>query len=140
MSTRKCPKGTHYRKSFTRKFRNSILTSGYTVRRKGKLYTVKPGAKVAYVPSACIKNIAENIQQSTKMFGKLRKGELIRYGYQYRLSDRVRHKALDAAVEAYGASSVWHKLDAVAKLTKHTSPDAHVIFKRDRDWIKAHFL
>ena len=139
MSTRKCPKGTHYRKSFTRKFRNSILTSGYTVRRKGKLYTVKPGAKVAYVPSACIKNLTSAVT-STKTFGKLRKGELIRYGYQYRLADRVRHKALLAAIEAYGALSVWHKLDAIAKLTKQRAPDAHVIFARDRDWVKAHHM
>ena len=137
MSTRRCPKGTHYRKSFTRKFRNSILATGYTVRRKGKLFTVKPGAKVTYVPSACIKNAA-NSTGSTKSFGKLRKGELIRYGYQYRLADRVRHKALIAAIEAYGALSVWHKLDAISKLTKHVAPNAHVIFTRDRDWVKAH--
>jgi hypothetical protein len=139
MSSRKCPKGTHYRKSFTRKFRNSILKTGYTVRRKGRMYTVKPGEKVAYVPSRCIKNRNESVA-STKTFGKLRKGELIRYGYQYRLADRVRHKALEAAAEAYGATSVWHKLDAVAKLTKHAAPDAHAIFLRDRDWIKEHLL
>lgn len=110
------------------------------MRRKGKLYTAKPGAKVTYISSGCIKNRNQSAKSSTKTFGKLRKGELIRYGYQYRLADRIRHKALDDAVEAYGATSVWHKLDAIAKLTKHAAPDAHAIFVRDRDWIKEHHL
>jgi len=67
--------------------------------------------------------------------GKLRKGDLIKYGYQYRLSDRMRHAALKKAIAAYGALSVYRKLDAVTKLSAHTVPDASLIFKKDRNWV-----
>jgi hypothetical protein len=67
--------------------------------------------------------------------GKLRKGDLIKYGYQYRLSDRMRHAALQKAIAAYGALTVYHKLDAVTKLSVHMAPDASLIFKKDRDWV-----
>ena len=75
-----------------------------------------------------------------KRIGKLRKGELIKYGYQYRLSDLSREKALVKAVAAYGALSVYHKLDAVAKLSATHAPDASKIFAKDRDWVRLHYL
>lgn len=143
MSTRKnCPAGYHYRKSFTRKFHGNVINSGYTVRRKGKLYTVKPSTKSIYVGSQCVKTRklpGANTQSSVRI-GKLRKGDLIKYGYQYRLADRLRHKALEKAIKVYGALSVFHKLDAIAKLTVHAAPSAHIIFKRDRDWVREHFM
>lgn len=129
-----CPEGYKLRKGYTRKFRNSIVTSGYTVRRKGKLYTAKPKTGAVHVPAKCIKN--RTVKGST-VFGKLRKGDLIKYGYQYRLADRLRHGALEKAIKHYGASSVYHKLDAVAKLTKHSAPDASTIFSKDKEWVRA---
>ena len=74
---------------------------------------------------------------SRTVFGKLRRGDLIKYGYEYRLADRLRHGALEKAIKHYGALSVYHKLDAVAKLTKHTAPDASAIFSKDREWVRA---
>ena len=71
--------------------------------------------------------------------GKLRKGDLIKYGYQYRLSDRIRHTALKKAINSYGALSVYHKLDAVAKLSVTVAPDAHIIFVKDREWVRTNF-
>jgi hypothetical protein len=39
----------------------------------------------------------------------------------------------------YGALSVYHRLDTVAKLSAGRAPDAHKIFVRDRNWIKENF-
>lgn len=130
-----CPTGYKLRKSYTRKFRNSIVSTGYTVRRKGKLYTAKPKTGAVHVPAKCIKN---RTAKGTTIFGELRKGDLIKYGYQYRLADRLRHAALEKAIKKHEALPVYHKLDAVAKLTKRTAPDASAIFSKDRDWVRAH--
>lgn len=141
MSTRKnCPKGYHFRKSFTRKFHANVINSGYTVRRKGKLYTVKPSNREVHINSRCVKGKHANQSNGSMRIGKLRKGDLIKYGYQYRLADRLRHKALEKAIKAYGALSVYHKLDAISKLTVHGAPSAHVIFTRDRDWVHEHHM
>lgn len=125
-----CPQGYYLRKSYVRKQPNE----NYTVRRKGKLYIAHPNASDVYVPSGCVKRAIRN---KTSKIGKLRKGALLKYGYQYRISDRLRHKALEKAIDQYGLVSVYHKLDAVAKLTAHTAPDASTIFVKDRDWIRA---
>lgn len=139
-STRRngCPKGYILRKGYTRRYRSSVAKSGFTVRRKGKLYTVRPGTRSIHVPAGCIKDrgLPGKGPASGKSFAKLRKGELIKYGYQYRLSDALRHRALKKAIEQYGATSVFHKLDAVAKLSKRTAPDASDIFSRDRNWVR----
>lgn len=130
-----CPTGYRKRKGYTRKFRASIKQSGYTVRRKGKLYTVRPKANYVTVPSKCIK-----IHNSTvKHSGKLRKGELIRYGYQYRLSDLTREKALVKAVAAHGAESVRETLQQAAILSAKHAPDASKIFARDYHWVGHHY-
>ena len=65
--------------------------------------------------------------------------DLIKYGYQYRLSDALREKALKKAIKQYSALSVYRKLDAVSKLSLRTAPDASNIFKRDRNWIKENY-
>lgn len=130
-----CPPGYIKRKGYTRKFRSSIKQSGYTVRRKGKLYTVQPKVQEVIVPASCVKKR----NTTAKRMGKLRKGDLIKYGYQYRLSDLLREKALSKAVAAYGALSVYHKLDAVAKLSETHAPDASKIFLRDRNWVRDNF-
>jgi hypothetical protein len=128
-----CPEGYITRKSYTRKFSNNVAQAGYTVRRRGKLYTIRPKVSSVKVPSSCVKRHS-SIKNSAKI-GKLRKGDLIKYGYQFRLSDRLRHIALEKAIKAYGLTSVFHKLDAIAKLSAHVYPDASKIFARDREWI-----
>ena len=117
-----------------------MAQSGFTVRRKGKLYTVRPSTQSIHVPAGCIKDrgLPGKGPASGKGFAKLRKGELIKYGYQYRLSDALRHRALKKAIEQYGATTVFHKLDAVAKLSKRTAPNASDIFSRDRNWVREH--
>jgi hypothetical protein len=130
-----CPEGYVKRKGYTRKFSSSVKQSGYTVRRKGKLYTVQPKVQEVVVPARCVKK--RNV--TMKSMRKLRKGDLIKYGYQYRLSDLLREKALRKAIDAYGALSVYHKLDEVAKLSAAHAPDAHKIFVRDRNWVRENF-
>jgi hypothetical protein len=132
----KCPIGYKMRKGYTRKFKPNILSTGFTVRRKGKLYTAHPKKAITVIPSSCIKIRNSN----TASIGKLRKGDLIRYGYQYRLSDRLRRSALRKAIDAYGALVVYKKLDAVAKLSVSSAPDASQIFKSDRDWVRKLFV
>lgn len=134
-----CPPGHIRRKGYTRKFRNNVKRLGYTVRRHGKVYTVRPTKNTAVVASACIKNRGLP-GKGPKRIGELRKGELIKYGYSYRLSDALRHAALKRAVEHFGAVGVFRKLDAVAKLSVRTAPDASLIFARDRDWVRAHHI
>lgn len=142
MNTHKnCPKGTILRKGYTRKYSSNTKALGYTVRRKGKTYTVHPRTNSVQIPAACIKNrgLPGKGPSEGEGFGKLRKGELIKYGYQYRLSDSLRHTALKRAINRYGALSVYRKLDAVAKLSSRTAPDASYIFGRDRDWVRSHY-
>ena len=131
---RSCPAGTTLRRSYVRAFHNATVKHGYTVRRKGKLFIVRPSTKSVVVPSHCVKSK----KALSARIGSLRKGDLIRFGYQYRLSDAKRHKALQRAMEHYGATSVFHKLDAVAKLSVTSAPDASIIFSKDRNWVRGH--
>jgi hypothetical protein len=143
MNTEKknCPKGFILRKGYTRKYSSNVKNLGFTVRRKGKSYTVRPKKNVTYVAPACIKNrgLPGKGPKEGEGIGKLRKGELIQYGYQYRLSDGARHSALKRAIDRYGALSVYRKLDAVAKLSVRTAPEASSIFAKDRNWIRNHY-
>ena len=140
-NTKKCPKGYILRKGYTRKFSQNVKKLGFTVRRKGKTYTVRPKKNETHIASACIKNrgLPGKGPREGEGIGKLRKGELIKYGYQYRLSDALRHSALKEAIEHYGPLSVYRKLDAVAKLSVRTAPDASDIFAKDRNWVRNHY-
>jgi hypothetical protein len=145
MGTRKkgggCPKGYILRKGYTRRYRPDIKESGFTVRRKGTVFTVRPTTNTITVSPSCIKNrgLPGKGPREGEGIGKLRKGELIKYGYQYRLSDSLRHSALKRAIDRYGALSIYRKLDAVSKLSLRTAPDASEVFSKDRDWIKNNF-
>lgn len=136
-----CPKGYILRKGYTRKFRPSVKATGFTVRRKGTVYTVRPKANTIKVPAACIKDrgLPGKGPREGEGIGKLRKGELIKYGYQYRLSDSLRQSALKKAIKRYGPLAVYRKLDAVAKLSLRTAPDASTVFTRDRNWVRNNY-
>lgn len=73
--------------------------------------------------------------------GPLRKGELAIFGYVNvaALSEAKRHLALGRAVRAYGALSVFRKLNAVYVYTRYTAPVSSAIFKVDRDWVKEYY-
>jgi hypothetical protein len=136
-----CPKGYILRRGYTRKFRPEVKQEGYTVRRGTKLFTVVPKVGETYVGPTCIRDrgLPGRGPESGEGIGPLRKGLLLRYGYTYRLSDAQRRKALKKAVDAYGALSTYRKLNAVAKLSFRTAPDASKVFAMDRDWVRKHY-
>lgn len=135
---KRCPKGMILRNGYTRRFRESVKKLGYTTQRKGKTIVAYPRANSTYVPPGCIKNrgLPGKGPRNGKGIGELRKDDLIQYGYQYRLDKEDRHKALQRAIQRYGALSVFHKLDAVAKYSVRVAPDASKTFALDRDWVR----
>jgi hypothetical protein len=139
---KECPEGYKLKRSYTRKISKTIMNQGYTVRRDGQFYKAKPKVSEVKVPSSCVRDPKARRNSQTRRSGHtmsaLRRGDLIKYGYSFRLSDRKRYSALRKAVDAYGASTVVHKLDAVAKLSAKY-PDAAKTFSEDRDWVRSHF-
>jgi hypothetical protein len=74
--------------------------------------------------------------------GALREGELAKFGYSHvtGLSSAQRHRALGAAVAAYGALSVWRKLHAVTIYSRRSAPASARVFRIDRDWVKSTYM
>jgi hypothetical protein len=87
------------------------------------------------VKTACVKDKGLP-GKGPDLFGTLKKGQLKKYGYVYRESREARHAALRRAVKEYGALDLFRKLDAVAKLTRRTVPEASRVFKSDREWVR----
>ena len=71
--------------------------------------------------------------------GPLRKGELKKHGYVFLKHREQRHAALRDAIKEFGPLGVYHKLDAITKLSKHSNPEASRIFREDREWLKRHY-
>ncbi len=138
---RKCPSGYVLRAPYKRGYTNSIRNRGYNVKRGGKTVRVYPTARSVVVPATCIQNrgLPGKGPRSGSGIGPLKEGELKRYGYSAQASREKRHTALKKAIAAYGALGVFRKLDAVAKLTLRTAPDAHKVFAADREWVQKHY-
>jgi len=140
LARKACPPGMIERKGYVRKYTSAIRKKGFTVKRlNGTSYTVYPKNKSMRVNSSCIKNTGKPGRGLPKSIGPLRKGELSKYGYSFRINMSDRHTALRRAVDEYGALGVFRKLDAVAKLTKHTVPEASSVYKMDREWIQSKY-
>jgi hypothetical protein len=138
--TKRCPPGYVLRAPYKRRFSTSTKEEGYNVHRGRRTYRVYPKASSVLVKAACIKD--RGLPGKGPRSGRgitMKKGELSRYGYNVHISEEARHAALRRAMKVYGPLSVYHKLDAVAKLTMRTAPDAHRIFKADREWVQTHF-
>lgn len=143
LGTRKvsCPPGMVERKGYVRKFGTDILEKGYTVHKStGKDYRIFPEKQAVYVKPGCIKKhgATERIAPGDK-FGILRKGELKKHGYVYTKSMSDRHEALKKAINEFKPIGVFHKLDAIAKLSKYTVPQASKVFKTDREWVASQY-
>jgi hypothetical protein len=76
--------------------------------------------------------------QHRQLFDSLRNHPKINY-YGTVTNEQV-HKALQKAIKKFSPLGVFRKLDAVAKLSKRTVPDASRVFASDRDWVKQHFI
>lgn len=138
----KCPPGQVLRKGYTRHYSTAVRARGFTVKRtKGREYRVHPTSKDMYVEARCVKDNGPHSKsrKSAKQIGPLRKGELAKYGYSFRVPKSTRHAALKKAVNEYSSLGVFRKLDAVAKLTENTLPSASKIFREDRKWVESTF-
>jgi hypothetical protein len=115
-----------------------ILRSSYTRRIVKKNGSVKQ----TRVSSTCVRDMGKpgKLPKGAPTIGPLKKGELQRFGYMYKLPEHDRHNALRAAIKSLGSLNVYRKLDAVAKLTNLTSPSASAVFAADRDWIRSKYV
>ena len=144
MFTRKrCPQGQITRKGYTREYGSTVKRHGYLVRRSGKTIRIYPKTKKIRVGTRCIENRGlpgkgvVSLPGSTSIVETpLKKGELTKFGYHTRYPKSVRRDALRRAASAYGPLSLYHKLDAVAKLSIRQAPAAASVFARDRDWVR----
>jgi hypothetical protein len=164
MMHNKCPSGYVKRKGYTRKNTGKHIrgicirsTSPYAKpepsRRSRKAcppgkkpragyirHTTKANGsrKNIRVKAACVKGATPKL--SMNQIGPLRKGELKRFGYSYKLPDSIRRSSLRAAIKQLGALNVYRKLDAVAKLSATANPQSARAFEADRDWIRSHYV
>lgn len=139
LARKACPPGQIERKPFVRRYTSKVRQEGFTVRRNGKTYKVFPKEKSMYVEPSCVPDRGKPSTGIPVSIGPLRKGELSKHGYSFRKSEGARHKALKLSVDDYGALGVFRKLDAVAKLTKATIPEASKVYTDDREWIQSKF-
>ena len=79
-------------------------------------------------------------KRSPVRIGPLNKGTLSQFGYATHKNELSRHRALAQAVRKYGALAISRKLNAVAVLTKNTSPKSSTIFKKDRKWVAEKYI
>ncbi len=106
-------------------------------------YTRKNGRAVrsTRVSATCIKDRGSPGKWTQKHgsagIGTLKAGRLSKYGYTSSKPATTRHMALNKAIKAYGAVSVYRMLNAVYVYTKRTSPAVSAIYKTDRDWVGA---
>lgn len=156
----KCPSGYTKRSGFTRKTNGrrikgicvrsvskkrrdtcgmgKILRSSYTRR----IRTKNGGTKEIYVSASCINDLGKpgKLPPGAPTIGPLKKGELQRFGYAYKLPEHDRHSSLIRAIRELGPLNVYRKLDAVSKLTVLTNPKASFTFAADRDWIRSKYV
>jgi hypothetical protein len=124
------------RAAYVRRISSSIAKQGYLKHTKsGKTIKVFPKTRSIYVKASCTKDLGKP-GKGKNVIGPLRKGELSKYGYSYKLPESERRESLQKAVQVYGPLSTYRKLNAVAKLSTRTNPAASLAFSRDRNWIR----
>jgi hypothetical protein len=87
--------------------------------------------KIAHIPASCVR------RQS--LIRPLHKGDLKKYGYSYKGTEQTRRNALHKAVNAYGALTTYHKLNAIAKLSGNQYPQIAEVFAKDRNWVRSEY-
>ena len=79
-------------------------------------------------------------KKSKNVIGKLRKGTLRQFGYSSKDTSSTRHRAIDKAVNHWGALPVFRKLNAVAVLQKNSNPRISKRFISDRNYVKRTYM
>jgi hypothetical protein len=128
---RQCPPGKIYRQGYYRRYSNTVKREGYLVKRGDKMVRIHPETDAVYVEPTCIE-AADEIASSEPF----RKGQLLRYGYNFRLPRTSRHDALKKAERVYGAAFVHKQLGRAYKLFHKSKSQAAKVFAEDRDWMK----
>lgn len=112
--------------------RKDICREGEIPRVAHSRIIVEGGVKKSvHIPASCVR------RQS--LIRPLHKGDLKKYGYSYKATEEKRRNALVKAVNAYGALTTYHKLDAIAKLTETQHPQLSHVFSRDRNWVRSEY-
>jgi hypothetical protein len=96
-----CPNSQIPRAAYVRKITNKVRREGYLRRTKtGKIVRIFPKSKSTYVPASCIHNVGAKgkLPANAPRIGPLRKGELKKHGYSYKLPEEVRRTALTKAI------------------------------------------
>jgi len=119
--TRKCIKGKEIR--IGRHVRT--LKNGRRITVQGHCVPSKPGLK-----------------PGQPGIGPLVKHDLDKYGYKNvkTMPATKRRAALDKAVAAYGALSVFRKLNAISVYTRRTAPASSRIFLQDRNYVRSKYM
>ena len=141
-----CPPGHVSRTSYVRRLTSRVKQAGYFRRTpSGRVITVHPKKKSISVPAGCVPAHGSVIQPQVRpqvqpqpqvRIGPLKKGELRKYGYSYKNPEQIRRIALAKAISVDGRSTVYHRLNAVAKLSVSKAPEASKIFAADRNWVR----
>ena len=132
----RCPPGQIARISYVRRLTSKVKREGYMKHTpSGRTIIVHPKKKSVAVPAGCIKNVGQP-GHGPELIGPLRKGQLSKYGYSYKLPGMNRRAALSRAIAADGRTTVYHRLNAVAKLTVSGAPRASAVFAADRNWVR----
>jgi hypothetical protein len=142
ISRKSCPPGKILRKGYMRHYSTAVRRRGFTVKKDtGQIYRIHPSNKDMHVEATCVTDPNPGKKHTVKkQIGPLKKGELAMYGYSFRGKETDRHIALVKAIHEYTALGVFHKLDAVAKLTHRTLPKASSVFAKDREWVRTKFV
>jgi hypothetical protein len=134
-----CPPGEIPRAAYVRRITSRVHKKGYTKKTKsGRTIKVYPKSKSIFVPASCVKDLGKpgKLPAGAPIIGPLRKGELKKHGYSYKLPELQRQVALTKAIKEFGALDTYRKLNAVSKLTQRNSPNAHKAFTKDRNWVR----
>jgi Family of unknown function (DUF5771) len=136
---KRCPPGQIMRSAYLRKISTPVAREGYIKKlASGKEVRVFPTSKSVLVPAGCIQDKGKKgkLPEGAPTIGPLRKGELRKFGYSYKLPEEQRHTALKRAIHSFGPLSTYRKLNAVSKYTVRSQPKASITFAADRNWIK----
>ncbi len=116
-----------------------VCPAGKILRAAHVRYTKR--GKHVHIPAVCIPDVGaagKGLISGRPGIGPLKQGNLVRFGYQRiaSLDMAARRAALRRAVDAYGALTVWRKLNALSIYTRRTSPKTSRVAKADMDWIR----
>jgi hypothetical protein len=118
----------------------TISRKAYSVSRKtrsGKIVNYK-------VKASRVKDVGApgkwTVVNKSRGIGKLKKGELKKYGYEVTAPVASRRASIERAVRASSPVTVLRRLNAVATYTKRTSPIKSRTFAADKAYVQRKYF